>query len=102
MKCLKCGHCCRHLILESTPYDAKREPRIAAECAPINDGGFFLNKHTPGDDREVDRACTFHDKTTNLCTIYETRPTMCRAFRAGGHNCKHGSCMCEWCVECRG
>ena len=39
--------------------------------------GYMLN------DRE-DIACVFLDRQTNLCTIYETRPLVCRLFDCAG------------------
>lgn len=93
MKCKRCGHCCRTLILEASASDAKREPRLRAECLPIKDtGGYFLNGFLG------DMACRFLDKETNLCSIYPTRPQMCRDFKAGGHNCRFTSCRCEFCA----
>ena len=75
----RCGNCCERLILETTLRDAEREPRIAKECSPlrgINDepDGHLLN------DRENGMACHFFDRDRRLCTIYETRPLMCRVF----------------------
>lgn len=75
----RCGHCCERLLLESTVEDAENEPRIVAECKPLRDigpevTGYFLN------DRDNDMACHFYDRERRLCTIYETRPLMCRVF----------------------
>ena len=75
----RCGNCCERLILESSLRDAEREPRIAAECSPLrgmNDEpvGHSLN------DRSNGFACHFFDRERRLCTIYETRPLMCRVF----------------------
>ncbi len=63
--------------------DAEREPRIAAECGPIvcdlRTGereviGYMLNSS------ENEYACRFFDRQTRRCTIYETRPLVCRVF----------------------
>ena len=74
-----CGKCCEKLLLEASLRDAEREPRIAAECKPYKDfdpeiAGYWLN------DRDNGYACHFFDRATRLCTIYETRPLMCRVF----------------------
>ena len=74
-----CGNCCERLLLEASIRDAQREPRIAAECGVIRDWddaiiGYTLN------DREKHGACHFFDQEQRLCTIYETRPLMCRVF----------------------
>ena len=76
-KC-NCGACCQRLIIESTLRDAEREPRIAAECGPVRDFddiiGYSLNDKANG------YACHFFDRETLRCTIYETRPLVCRVF----------------------
>ena len=75
----RCGNCCERLILETSLSDAEREPRIAAECAKIRHFqdelvGYLLNDPRNGG------ACHFLDCQSRLCTIYETRPLMCRVF----------------------
>ncbi len=89
----RCGECCRRLIVEVGLEDAEREPKIKERCSPIyappeftESGkpeleGYMLNK-TEGDSH----ACTFLDTTTNLCSIYETRPWVCRVFDCDGKN----------------
>jgi Fe-S-cluster containining protein len=82
----RCGECCRRLIIEVTLEDAKREPKIKERGSPIflpaeltESGqreltGYFLNSADNG------HACTFFDRATNLCSIYPTRPLICRLF----------------------
>ena len=86
----RCGECCRHLIIEASVEDAEREPKIKERGDPIylpaeltGTGekeleGYLLN------DKEKDYACTFLDQSTNLCSIYETRPWVCRVFDCDG------------------
>lgn len=75
-----CGNCCERLLVEASLRDAVREPRIASECRPMRDidpelvVGYFLN------DRRNGMACHFFDREARLCTIYETRPLVCRIF----------------------
>lgn len=82
MQCQKCGYCCRTLILEAEYTDGLREPRIFKE-------GMMLNLDDPFEERlwslngKIDWACIFLDRSTNLCTIYDTRPLMCQGFEAG-------------------
>lgn len=74
------GRCCQELIIEVSLCDAKREPRIEAECSPIDSDvagvreriGYLLN------DPANHYACHFLDSPTRLCTIYHTRPLVCR------------------------
>ncbi len=79
VKCqCNCGECCEKLIIEATMRDAEREPRIL-ECRPLKgvtdeQVGYLLN------DRENGLACRFFDRTTRVCTIYDTRPMCCRLF----------------------
>jgi Fe-S-cluster containining protein len=74
----KCGNCCEQLILEASHRDAEREPRIKAKCQPFRDFedvvGYYLN------DPANEHACHFFNREARLCTIYETRPLMCRLF----------------------
>jgi Fe-S-cluster containining protein len=86
----RCGQCCRHLLIEVSLEDAKREPKIAERGDPMYEHpnltvsgkreliGYFLNS------RGEDPACIFLDQATNLCTIYETRPLVCRLFDCDG------------------
>jgi len=73
-----CGDCCRHLIIETTLADAEREPLVARRGTPIRDFeevvGFNLNDPANG------YACTFLDQATSRCTIWATRPGVCRLF----------------------
>lgn len=73
-----CGDCCRNLIVETTLNDAAREPLIAKRGKPYRDFedvvGYLLN------DRDNGNACTFFDQATNRCTIWDTRPGLCRLF----------------------
>jgi hypothetical protein len=75
----RCGQCC-HLLIETDLEDAKREPKIAERGSPIylpaevtESGkeeliGHLLNTKDNG------YACTFLDRSTNLCSIYENQP----------------------------
>lgn len=85
----RCGDCCRYLILEALAEDALVEPKIAEKGDPIYQApeltasgqreliGYLLNDPSNGN------ACAFLDRSTNLCTIYDTRPLMCRLFNCG-------------------
>jgi Fe-S-cluster containining protein len=77
----RCGECCRRLILEALPEDALVEPRIKEQCEEIrnfpgDEPGYLLNG--------ADGPCVFLDQATSLCTIYDTRPLMCRLFSCDG------------------
>jgi Fe-S-cluster containining protein len=82
----RCGECCRPLIIEVGLADAEREPEITKRGSPIRVpaelsasgqeelAGYLLNSPVN------DNACAFLDQTTNLCSIYDTRPWVCRVF----------------------
>ena len=86
----RCGECCRNLVIEVELDDAEREPRIKERGSPISLpaeltesgrkelAGYLLNSPENGN------ACTFLDRSTNLCSIYDTRPWVCRVFDCDG------------------
>jgi Fe-S-cluster containining protein len=88
-----CGRCCEALLIEATPRDALREPRIA-ECGPILCGvggtrevvGYLLN------DRENGGACRFFDRASRRCGIYDTRPLACRLFDCRDYEHQDSGC----------
>ena len=80
-RCQRCGACCRNLILEASEADAAREPRIAAEAIRLRTMAgepdvFCLNRGN----RPF--SCMFLGGD-NECTIYATRPRMCRQYPTG-------------------
>jgi Fe-S-cluster containining protein len=87
----RCAECCRRLIIEVGLEDAERGPKIKEQCSPIYTPGeltksgnrelegYLLNKVT-----NDGHACTFLNETTNLCSIYDTRPWVCRVFDCDG------------------
>jgi Fe-S-cluster containining protein len=85
----RCGECCR-MIIEADLDDAGREPRIAERGSPIYAPAGFTESGKPElegylhNDRAKNYACTFLDTTTNLCSIYDNRPWVCRVFDCDG------------------
>ena len=85
----RCGQCCRSLLIEVEIRDAEREPKIAEFGSPTywpaevsvsgNDEliGYIINNPSGG-------GCIFLDDATNNCTIYQTRPLVCRLFNCEG------------------
>jgi len=78
--CGECGLCCIHYggSLHLYPEDADRwrqenAPSILA---------YFEAKTDPA------LACTFVTAEPHRCTIYETRPLVCRHFANGGSACR--------------
>jgi Fe-S-cluster containining protein len=86
-ECDGCGACCRTFSIFAADTDAKREQRIAAE-------GRALPSHLKTDHWTFQlfplpfhETCCFLD-TNFRCTIYPTRPDVCRAFSAGSDQCQ--------------
>ncbi len=96
-RCHSCGHCCTDVICLPTPWDVVRivrEHRI--------DPAKFLEFITPEEITQVDdddptwlnvngqrylmalkrgpKGCHFLDKRTKHCSIYESRPLLCRLY----------------------
>lgn len=86
-ECDGCGACCRTFRVLVSAEDAARERRIAGEARELPDHQatplwrfqlFPLPFH---------EACCFLDEALR-CTIYATRPRVCREFAAGGERCQ--------------
>jgi Fe-S-cluster containining protein len=86
-ECDLCGGCCRTFPIFASESDARREPRIALE-------GKELAPHLQTPDWKLQLyPLPFHEtccflETDNRCTIYETRPDVCRRFEAGSEQCQ--------------
>lgn len=96
-RCHSCGHCCTEVICLPTPWDVIRIAREIGQN-PYK----FLEFITPEDIdgvekndptwlkvgkkkymmalRRYETGCHFLDKETKYCTIYESRPLLCRLF----------------------
>ena len=86
-KCDGCAACCRTFPVFATHADAAREPRITEE-------GFLLPEHLQTPEwvyklfqLPFHETCCFLDEA-NCCTIYPTRPDVCREFAAGSDPCQ--------------
>jgi Fe-S-cluster containining protein len=83
----RCGVCCREMAVIATDADVDREPRIGIVghvMPPESDhpGKFFLNVLDPSL-RGGFGPCKFLNQEPGRpaeCTIYETRPDVCRSL----------------------
>lgn len=92
------GSCCERFHLSSGP-DHLREIIAAqeqrqAEGRPVaedilRDNRYILDMVIPLDDGSGLYTCRHWDPETRLCTAYEQRPWMCRAYPYGRH-CEYG------------
>jgi uncharacterized protein len=74
--CLRCGQCCRVLIIEIEQADIDREKSLKKYATPFGDNGTYM----------LQTPCPFLQN--NMCSIYETRPDVCRDFKP----------MCDKCI----
>jgi Fe-S-cluster containining protein len=86
-ECDGCGVCCGAFPIFASKMDADREPRIVAETRLLP-----RSLAQPGWSRQLFplpflETCGFLDKAKR-CTIYATRPDVCREFAAGGPQCQ--------------
>jgi Fe-S-cluster containining protein len=85
--CDGCGACCCTFPIFAAESDALREPRIRNEGRRLP-----LWLATPQWDYQLfplpfHESCCFLDGE-NRCTIYATRPNVCRRFEAGSAQCQ--------------
>jgi len=96
-KCHHCGHCCKDVVCLPTPWDV-----IRIVEATLQNPRDFLEFLTPGEISEVeeddptwlecngeryimalrrdDDGCHFIDPGTRKCTVYPSRPILCRLY----------------------
>jgi len=84
--CMNCGACCRSFPVFASKSDGDREPRIKTEGQRIPE---YLS-----DEARTFRLfpLPFHDeccflKSDQLCSVYASRPNVCRCFEAGSAQC---------------
>ena len=86
-ECDGCGACCKTFPIFASDADADREPRLRAETPRL-----APHLQTPGWKYKLfplpfHETCCFLD-AANRCTVYATRPAVCRAFAAGSAQCQ--------------
>jgi Fe-S-cluster containining protein len=86
-ECDGCGACCRTFPVFASRADGEREPRVRDEAPRVPP---WLEE--PGRAYRLFplpflEACCFLD-AANRCTIYGTRPDVCRTFAAGNDQCQ--------------
>lgn len=74
-ECDQCGACCKNLIVEIEDEDIEREPRLAE-----------LARHRYKL-ASIGSPCKALD-CSNRCSLYATRPDVCRDFDAGSEACQ--------------
>ena len=85
-QCLRCGGCCRGLIIEAYWHDVLREPRLLD--APPNHDRLTVEDLEDGYKCIIlGFPCPFLT-ADGLCGIYPTRHNACVGFEAGGERCR--------------
>ena len=97
-ECDLCGGCCRAMMVELTPIDLMREPKLQPLARPCHK--VVWENGPNGEQKEVgkypalamvtdgpDKACRFLGDE-NRCSIYPTRPGACVALLAGSEQCQ--------------
>ena len=85
--CDSCGACCKTWRILVADEDAAREPRIAHEARRLPDNQRTEHWAYQLFPLPFHETCVFLDPA-NRCTIYDTRPRVCRAFEAGSQRCQ--------------
>jgi uncharacterized protein len=84
LNCLDCANCCRTTGPLFTSTDTKR---LSAHFK-MSEAAFFdkyLRKDEDGDTVLQSLPCPFLELDTNVCTVYEVRPTACRTYPHTDH-----------------
>ena len=110
-ECHHCGHCCTEVICLPTPWDVIRIVRDTRAnpykflrfIGPDDISGVEKNDPTWLDvggkpymmslrrkKAKTKPRCFFLDKKTRFCTIYESRPILCRLFPFNVHETRAG------------
>src|SRR3954470_17694536 len=86
--CLKCpGYCCSYPEIEVTPRDIERLGRHFALAFKQDEERF--TKYDPVEkvrllrhrkDRIFESTCMLFDQEKRRCTVYESRPAVCREY----------------------
>lgn len=85
--CDTCGACCRTFPIRVSKEDGVCEPRIAENALVVpaweRSEEHFYQLHPLA----FCTGCLFLGEN-NLCSVYETRPQVCRRFAAGSAQCQ--------------
>lgn len=80
VNCLSCANCCKVMTPTYTFQDIKRiSAYLGMRPIDFKEKWLYLDKKT-NEWMNRSRPCQFLDLKTNLCTIYEVRPSDCAGF----------------------
>ncbi len=79
-ECLSCANCCKKMTPTFTPADLKRiSAHFEMTPAAFKDKWLVFEKKDK-DWQNKKQPCQFLDLQTNMCSIYEIRPSDCSGF----------------------
>ncbi|MDE2181967.1 MAG: YkgJ family cysteine cluster protein [Alphaproteobacteria bacterium] len=93
--CSKCpGYCCSYQIIPVTSRDLERLARhfglsvakarkkfvVRNDEEHLEDGDYKMRRKA---DEHFGRVCRFFDTEKRCCTVYQARPSICRAYPTG-------------------
>lgn len=80
VNCLSCANCCKVMSPTYTVQDIKRiSAHLGMKTSEFKEKWLYLDKR--GDEwMNKSRPCQFLDLKTNMCSIYEVRPSDCAEF----------------------
>lgn len=85
--CDACGACCRTFPIRVSKEDGEREPLIAAHALVVPPWERSDEHYYQLHPLAFCSGCLFLGED-NLCSVYETRPQVCRRFAAGSAQCQ--------------
>lgn len=78
--CLSCANCCKTMTPTFTATDIKRiATHLSMSVADFKEKWLYFDKKD-GDWMNTKQPCQFLDLKTNMCAIYEVRPSDCAGF----------------------
>jgi Fe-S-cluster containining protein len=92
LECDRCGACCSTFVVQVSEQDAEREPRIKSESISVEpwlqsqDWRYRLHP------LPFHQGCCFLG-SNQLCSIYQSRPQVCRRFAAGSQQCQEARAL---------
>ena len=79
-ECLSCANCCKVMSPTYTFKDMRRiSSHLGMSVNAFKEKWLYLDKKE-NDWMNVSKPCQFLDKKTNMCSIYEVRPSDCSGF----------------------
>lgn len=86
LECDCCGACCRTFPVLVSADDANREPRILTEAREIPEWQRTASWRYQLHPLPFHQGCCFLQEDCR-CSVYSTRPKVCRVFAAGSDEC---------------